>query len=415
VARGQSVKGPIVLQSLSRAVQGAALLLATIVATPSVASDHLDSPSVIADPRADIGDLFAWIAPDGRHLNLVMTIVGHSLSDKIAYVFHIDSGRRFGRTTATIDLVCRFANATAADCTLGKVDRARGDASYAEGLLSGGKSFRVYAGLRDDPFFNNVRGTRDMYNVATKALAGSARYDAANCPRFDAAQTAAIRDAWRHTNGGPPTNFLRGWTPDSIVVSVDLAPVTRGGPLIAVWASTRGPKGQIDRAARPLTGNALLVTLGSDDAQNEIKERYNHASPATGAPFVAEIAKGIALYDGLDGRCGDSLLVDHNAPPARRYWPLARLLADDRLWINSRSSICTQLFAAERAALNGERALEKDCGGRTINYDAVNVYRSLLANGTTSGIDDGVHADEKVHSTSIFPFLAAPDPAVPGS
>ena len=70
---------------------------------------------------------------------------------------------------------------------------------------------------------------------------------------------------------------------------------------------------------------------------------------------------------------------------------------------------------AERAALNGERALEKDCGGRTINYDAVNVYRSLLANGTTSGIDDGVHADEKVHSTSIFPFLAAPDPAVPGS
>lgn len=30
------------------------------------ASDHLDSPSVIADPRADIGDLYAWMASDGR-------------------------------------------------------------------------------------------------------------------------------------------------------------------------------------------------------------------------------------------------------------------------------------------------------------------------------------------------------------
>jgi hypothetical protein len=77
--------------------------------------------------------------------------------------------------------------------------------------------------------------------------------------------------------------------------------------------------------------------------------------------------------------------------------------------VNSRSTICTQLFAVERAALNDEHDLTNDCGGRTVNYDAVNIYRSLLANGTTRGIDDGVHADEKEHSTAVFPFLAAPD------
>jgi len=387
------------------------LLASLIAATPSRASDHLDSPSVIADPRTDIGDLYAWMAPNGRRLNLAMTIVGHGFSDKVAYSFHIDSGKRFGRTTATLDLVCRFVTATSVDCTLGKIDRARGDASDPAGLASQKEQFRVFAGLRDDPFFNNVRGTRAMYGAATNALAGSARYDTAGCPGFDTAQAVAIREAWRSTDGGPATNFLRGWTPEAIVASIDLAPITKGGSMIAVWATTTGPKGQIDRAARPLTGNALLVTLGSDAQQDAIKERYNHASPSTGKAFVAEIAKGVALYDGLDGRCGDSMLIDEKAPPKRRYWPLADMLADDRLWVNSGSATCTQMFAVERAAVGGEPALAGDCGGRTVTYDAVNVYRSLLAGGRVNGIDDGVHADEKAHSTSTFPFLGAPDPA----
>jgi hypothetical protein len=390
-----------------RALSG---LLALFHVAAARASDHLDTPAVIADPRADIGDLFAWTSADGRRLNLVMTIVGHSFSDRLDYVFHIDSGRRFGRTAATTDIVCRFASATSADCRLDQADRARGDASRQEGLVSDGERFRIFAGLRDDPFFNNVRGSRDAYNAATHALENGARYDAAACPGFSPDASREILGRWRHTDGGPATNLLHGWTPDSIVVSVDITAVNRGGPLLAVWAATVGAQGQIDRAARPLTGNALLATLGTAEESNALKERYNRATPATGSPFVAEIAKGIALYDGFDGRCGDSLLIDRNAPPARRYWPLARLLADDRLWLNSRSRTCTQLFAVERAALNGESALAGDCGGRTINYDAVNLYRSLLANGTISGINDGLNADEKVHSTADFPFLAAPDP-----
>lgn len=391
------------------AIGAAALAIASATLTPVEASDHLDTPAVIADPRADIGDVYAWISPDARRLNLVMTIVGHTFSDRVAYVFHIDSARRFGATTASIALTCRFATAATADCRLGALDRARGDASQRAGVESEGRRFRVFAGLRDDPFFNNVRGTRDAYGVAIKTLAAGARYDAAGCPGFSAAQSTEVLDRWRHTDGGPASNFLRGWTPDAIVASIALSAVNHGGPLLAVWGATVGPKAQIDRAARPLTGNALLATLGSAEESDALKIRYNRASPATGAPFVAEIAKGVALYDGIDGRCGDSLLIDPVAPPTRRYWPLARLLADDRLWLNSRSGTCTQLLAVERAALNGETGLANDCGGRTVNYDAVNTYRSLLADGATQGVDDGLHADEKVHSTTDFPFLAPPD------
>jgi hypothetical protein len=70
----------------------------------SRASDHLDTPTVIANPQADIGDVYAWTSANGRQLNLIMDIVGRTFSDKLQYVFHIDSGRKFGKTTATTSI-----------------------------------------------------------------------------------------------------------------------------------------------------------------------------------------------------------------------------------------------------------------------------------------------------------------------
>ena len=75
------------------------------------ASDHLDTPTVIADPAADIGDLYAWTSSDGKRLNLVMDIVAHQFSNRLQYVFHVDSGQQFGKTTASttirLPLRCR--------------------------------------------------------------------------------------------------------------------------------------------------------------------------------------------------------------------------------------------------------------------------------------------------------------------
>jgi hypothetical protein len=93
-----------------------------------------------------------------------------------------------------------------------------------------------------------------------------------------------------------------------------------------------------------------------------------------------------------------------------RYRALATLFADDRLWVNSASSVCTQFFAVELANLAGQKALSNDCGGRTPTYDTSNVWRSLLIAGTTAGITDGLHQDEHMPSATMFPFLAPPDP-----
>lgn len=202
------------------------------------ASDHLDTPTVVADPAADIGDLYSWMSPDGRRLNLVMTIVGHRFSDRLAYVFHVDSGARFGATSGSVAIACRFDAASAVECWAGDADYARGDAGQPAGIDSVNHRFRVFAGLRDDPFFNNVKGTREAITAAGDAIKAGAAVDPAGCPRLDAATVHTVLDRWKHSGGGPAENILAGWTAASLVISIDLDVVNPGGPLLAVWAGT---------------------------------------------------------------------------------------------------------------------------------------------------------------------------------
>jgi hypothetical protein len=385
-----------------------AAIASTLGTGATRASDHLDTPSVIANPQADIGDLFAWTSYDARRLNLVMTIVGKSFSDRIQYAFHIDSGHRFGKTTDTTLIVCRFPSAAVTECNVGAADSASGDASRLEGLRGRHGRFRVFAGLRDDPFFNNVKGMSAAYRVAATALHNGAAADDAGCPQFDASTSAEIFKQLRHTDGGPAQNFLAGWTSSAIVISVDLPLVTHGGNFVAVWATTSAGRKQIDRAARPMTGNSLLGSLATKEISDQMKEDYNAATPRTAGRFAPEIQRGLALYDGFDGKCGNQLLYKGNAPTAKRYEALAKVLADDRLWVNTESTLCTQLFAVELASLAGHSEAASDCGGRTPLYSAANIYRSLLVDGTTTSVTDGLERDEKQHSETAFPFLAAP-------
>jgi hypothetical protein len=385
-----------------------AVMLSVGVGGSALASDHLDSPTAISNPQADIGDMFAWVSPNGRQLNLVMDIVGKSFSDKIQYVFHIDSGKEYGKTTATTSIVCRFPDAQTADCRVGDVDYARGDANHPQGIEGLEHRFRLFAGLRDDPFFNNVKGTRAAYEVAIAALKKGATVDSAGCPNFDQATSEAIMYQWRHTNGGPATNLLAGWTSSSIVIAVDLDAVNQGGKMLAIWGTTASAEKQINRVGRPLSKNALLGLLAADEVADALKEEWNAATPSTSARFIPAIEKGLAIYDAFDGKCGNQLLANQKAAPEMRYRAFADMLTDDRLWVNSASSVCTQLFAVELASVAHQSALKSDCGGRTPNYDASNIWRSLLVNGTTVGVDDGLDHDEREHSATVFPFLAAP-------
>jgi hypothetical protein len=392
---------------------------ALLCASGAHASDHLDAPTLIADPAADIGDLYAWIAPDGRRLNLILDVVGRRFSDRIQYVLHVDSARRLGASRATTSIVCTFDAAGIATCRAGGLERVSGDAGKETGIASPSGALRVFAGVRNDPFFNNVKGTRFAYDAARAAIDQGGASDGAGCFDFQAPVSTEILDRWRHTEGGPPRDFLAGWTTNALVVSIDLAVVNRGGPLLAVWGATHATPAAStttqddfpvlgktrDRIGRTLTGNALIGPLDPEDISSQRKEQYNAAVPADWSAFSADIQRTLGLYDAFDGVCGNQWLADGRKPPAQRYAALAQLLADDRLWVDSRSTLCTRYLAVEQEAAGEENA---DCGGRTPTYDAIDVYRSLLVNGSERGVDDGVDRDDKSHSSSIFPFLAQP-------
>lgn len=379
----------------------------------AAASDHLDTPTVIGDPAADIGDLYAWMSPDGRRLNLVMTVVGKRFSDQAAYLFHVDSGRAAGATRNTVTIDCRF-DATAMIRCEAAGDHAAGDAGGDQGMASERGRFQVFAGLRDDPFANNVRGTRQAYEVVEAALKAGRRDDLSGCPSLDSATVSRLMDRWRHTDGGPAQDFLQGWTTAALVVSIDVEAVSPGGPLLGVWAGVyalsghagdgdRAPVERVDRIGRTLTGNALIGPLDPREASSLRKEQYNRAGQEDWERFVPDLQRTLALYDAFDGVCGNQWLAGPE-PAADRYLALARLLADDRLWVDSRGRRCAEFMTVE----SPDRAQSLDCGGRTPDGDAVDIFRSLLVNGTRDGVDDGVPADDRRHSSVDFPFLAEP-------
>lgn len=394
-------------------------LAAALAGPPTLASDHLDTPTVLADPAADIGDLYAWTSPDGRRLDLVLDIVGRHFSDQVQYVMQVDSGPSFGRTTVSTRIACQFEVDGVATCWAGSQDSLHGDVASPRGLDSRRHRFRVFAGPRDDPYFNNVRGTRAALDKGAAALrSGAATRDASGFAHFDEATLKQMREAWHQTKGGPAANFLAGWKTSAIVMSVDLPVVSTGGPMLAVWARTERrqpaaehgmrpppPGAPIDRAGRPLTANALLATVGEEDIADALKEGYNRAEPAGWQAFATEIGRNLALYDGFDGVAGNQWLADMGQDTPARYQRLAALLADDRLWIDSRRTTCVEFLAVERAAFG---APNTDCGGRSPGADVNGVFRSMLIRGTPDTSDDGVDHDDRAHSSVDFPFLAAP-------
>ncbi|MEO8621384.1 MAG: hypothetical protein ABI625_09985, partial [bacterium] len=221
-----------------------------------------------------------------------------------------------------------------------------------------------------------------------------------------------------------------GWKSSALVLSIDLDVVNKGGTLLAVWGAVHKPTRmeasqrtsaqgttppmptlgtQIERTARPLIKNGLVGgPLAPDSVSNRRKESYNRVARIGWAQFSGNIQETLGLYDGFDGNCGNQWLVDRKADALARYQPLAKMLADDRLWVNSASTVCTQFLAVELTAFGTPGASSTDCGGRTPTYDANNIFRSLLVNGKAAGVDDGLTRDEKASSTTNFPFLAAP-------
>ncbi|MCB9674433.1 MAG: DUF4331 family protein [Alphaproteobacteria bacterium] len=204
-------------------------------AAGALAADHIDSPGPIADPTADITDLYAWTNTNATKINLIMDIgplgSATSFSDAVTYVFDIESTTAYGVVGTQAQVACEFYDGVNIECW-GPGVYVTGDASNPAGISNTANSIKVFAGPRNDPFFMEFTG----FTNAVAAVVGAGVVPNGTCPAVDATTSQALVDAL--TASGSPVDTFAGSTVQSLVVQVDKVLVAEGGPLLAIHAST---------------------------------------------------------------------------------------------------------------------------------------------------------------------------------
>ena len=207
------------------------------------AADHIDSPFASSDPTADITDFFAWMDADGQHLNLILNV--HSFagtsarfSNAVDYVFHINSSSSYGAPQTEVMLICRFDLAQTISCWFDGTLVIAGDASNPSGILSDDGDIKVFAGLRDDPFFFNFSGFTEAVN-AVVAAGPSLNFDTNNCPVITSTTSQQLVQQLRlGSEGNVAADTFAGTNVLSLVAQIHKSRITIAGPLLGTWVST---------------------------------------------------------------------------------------------------------------------------------------------------------------------------------
>jgi hypothetical protein len=235
----------------------AAALFASL---PARAADHLDSPAVKVDPASDITDVYAWVSSDKTKTYLVMDVFpaatsSSKFSNAVQYVFHLTSMDAYGEKDATkikqVNLICTFTADQLASCWVGPAvtggissttDFVTGQITDKTGLTSTMGKFKLWAGLRDDPFFFNLEGFQETVKAVEAAAMKpgfASIVDASGCPHLDSTTAGALAGQLSHAaGGGAAKNFFGGLGVMAIVISIDTAVAAPGGKILGVWAST---------------------------------------------------------------------------------------------------------------------------------------------------------------------------------
>jgi hypothetical protein len=372
-------------------------------------SDHFSGPRAIADPAADIADLYVFPSPEqpGR-LVLVMTVFPAAapsalFSDAITYRFRLrpvrvnTTGARplFEVDQTEYGFSCTFATPNRQDgsetwlqmgaCTTPSGEVISFQVNDEQGIEA--KGLRLFAGLRLDPFFIDLPGvlaTNKLHRLAFK-------------PKAD--------------------NVLEGQSILSIVVEVEVAALfsTGSGPFFAVVGETvttgKFPV-RLERIGRPEIKNVVMSSKEFDPVNRdlEIRDLYNledpfHLAGDYAGAYRARLNANLAFFDGLDDKTDWPLDEQGNHP-------LTELLLADFLVVDvSKPYTEASCFEIERSLLQGSSPTT--CGGRSLNDDIVGSLYTLLVNaGNGPRIHHGI--DQATQSaTRIFPYLVSPNPDPP--
>ena len=350
------------------------LLAAGVFASAASVSgaDHADSPLNAANPAADINDVYAFRSPeDGDNLVVALSInplIAPSdnatrgvFDPAVKYQLHVDLDGDL-RDDATVNIRTTTGPPTLTFEGLGAPFSARLTPPGATApIVTESGPVKVFAGLRDDPFFFDLVGFQQFVSNPQVPAAGL--------------RTAA---------NGAPSDTLAGTNVLAIVLELPVAALTGASTsdtgVIRTWVSTTRNGQRIDRMAIPTINTALIPSADKDafNAADPVDDAADYRSTA-----VSQIEGLRAAVDSVFGRQDGGPLGNLTAAQ------VGGALIPDVVTIDFSSPV-------------------QFPNGRRLSDDVIDVALGLVLNrGGAAGVSDAVDANDKAFSDA-FPYLAAP-------
>jgi hypothetical protein len=361
-------------------------------------SDHIDGPRQIGDPSADLTDLFAFTSPENPSRTVLAAnvfptcgrdamfsnAITHSIVVRRAKVSGLGDAARFETSGPEVRFSVRFdaLERNAANqrpiqrgtCafpdgqTLGVVVNDEKGASTPDG------TFRVFAGLRSDPFI------LAWIVSAMKPFQNLLLHDNVLCIviEFD---TRRVLD--------PDRGSLFGAIAETV-------PLTRLGEFVG----SQPPR--IDWAGRPEQTNVRLNCpfLGDVD---DLRDLWNQQTPFAIADglrplFLQRLKESLAAYDMRDGK--------QDWTPAALAANANMFLEDYMLFDVAKPITDGSHLEIEKSTLDG-KAYETG-GGRTVDADVIDVLLTWMVNRDREPLRGGTTKATKP-GAKTFPYFATPN------
>jgi hypothetical protein len=363
-------------------------------------SDHIDGPRQIGDPSADLTDLFAFTSPENPArtvlaanvfptcgVNAVFSnAVNHSIVVRHARVAGLGDATKFETSDPEIRFSVRFEalERGAADkkpiqrgtCILPDGQTLRFVVNDESGASTTDGIFRVFAGLRSDPF---ILGWLTPGNTL-KPFKNVLDHDNVLCivVEFDTRRVLTLGHG-----------SLFG-------VIAETTPLPRPGVTIGF------PPPRLDWVGRPEQTNLRFNNPGLTGAE-DLRDYWNQQTPFAIAPelrplFLKRLKDSLANWDMRDSKADwtPSALAAN-----------ANMYLDDFLLFDVGKPITdTSHLEIEKSTLNG-KAYETG-GGRTVDANVVDIMFTWLINRDRQALQGGVTKALKP-GTQKFPYFASPD------
>jgi Polyketide cyclase / dehydrase and lipid transport/Domain of unknown function (DUF4331) len=362
-------------------------------------SDHIDGPRQIGDPSADLTDLFAFTSPENPArtvlaanvfptcgINAVFSnAIDHSIVVRRAKVTGVGDATKFETSDPEIRFTCRFDTLERGSsdqkpvqrgtCTLPDGRTVRFVVNDEKGASTSDGVFRVFAGVRSDPFILAwllVGGMRKFQNILfnDNVLCIAIEFD-----------TRRVLDPDRGT---------------LFAVIAETVPRPRPGSVVGHEPS------RIDWVGRPEQTNIRFNNDGLLHA-DDVRDLWNQQTPFA----IDEKLRPLFLQ-----RLKDSL-SNWDMRDSRQDWTPSALAANANMFLDdfmlfdvAKPISDTSHLEIEKSTLNGQAY--QTGGGRTVDADVIDVLmtwmvnrdREILQGGTTKATKPG---------TKTFPYFADPN------